>query len=202
MKSCRRILTLFVCLGAAVAWGQEFRATLTGRVVDPSDAPIPNGAVSVVNEQSNSSYSAKTDTHGNYTVPLLPPGSYSVTVTAPGFKVSKRSGVVLTVAETSALDIKLEIGGLNQEVRCVNSEGDSDQRADADRVPGGDFQRDELVLRFTVQQRDAIDRQQRERSQFWRGLPVERERAAFELSAADPVGVQVYLLKYRQDPIF
>jgi hypothetical protein len=113
-------------------WGQEFRATLTGRITDPSESPIPNAAVSVVNEQSNSPYSAKTDAHGNYTVPLLPPGSYAVTVTAPGFKVSKRSGVVLTVAETSDLDIKLEIGGLNQEV-TVTAETPVLESANGDR---------------------------------------------------------------------
>ena len=95
---------------------QEFRATLTGRVIDPSDSPVPEASVTVQNDETNVNHPTKTDAHGNYTVALLPPGNYSVTVSARGFKQTRRTGLALTVAETSTLDIKLEIGGVSQEV--------------------------------------------------------------------------------------
>ena len=107
---------LAVCFLTAALYGQEFRATLTGRIIDPSDAPVPNAVVKIQNQDTNVTFPAKSDTHGNYTAALLPPGIYSVTVTAPGFKVARREGLQLTVAETSTLDLKLEIGGINQEV--------------------------------------------------------------------------------------
>src|ERR1700722_14597585 len=113
MKSYR-LAFAGICLGAAVLCGQEFRATLTGRVVDPSDAPVPEAAVAVQNIGTNVTFNAKSDSHGNYTAILLPPGSYSVTITAKGFKTARRAPLQLTVAETSTVDFKLELGGLNQ----------------------------------------------------------------------------------------
>ncbi len=111
-RCCLLILAGFVTLHA-----QEFRATLTGRIHDPSDSPVPEAAVTVTNEATNISHPAKSDAHGNYTVALLPPGSYSVTVTATGFKQARRTGFAqCTVAETPTLDLKLELGGVNQEV--------------------------------------------------------------------------------------
>src|SRR5579871_6122541 len=99
-----------------VVYGQEFRATLTGRVVDPSDAPIANAAIAVKNEGTNISSTAKTDARGNYTVLFLPPGSYSVTVSAEGFKQAVRSGLTLTVAQTTTQDFKLELGAVTQQM--------------------------------------------------------------------------------------
>jgi hypothetical protein len=121
-----------ICFGAALLSGQDFRSTLTGRVIDPSDSPVPEAAVSIQSESTNVTYSAKSDSRGNYTAILLPPGSYSVTVTAAGFKAAKRSNMRLTVAETSTLDFKLELGGLNQEV-TVTAEVPILESASADR---------------------------------------------------------------------
>jgi hypothetical protein len=129
-RSYIAILAAGLFVGILIA--QDFRATLTGRILDPSDSPIPQAAVTVQNEGSNSAYSAKTDSHGNYTVPLLPPGAYSVSVTAPGFKVAKRSGLTLGVNETSTLDLKLEIGGVSQEV-TVTAESPILDGANGDR---------------------------------------------------------------------
>ncbi len=111
---------------------QEFRATLTGRVLDPTDSPVPNAGITVSNEGSNVSHSAKTDLHGNYTVPFLQPGTYSVTVTAAGFKVAKRTGYTLAVAETANLDLKLELGAANQEV-TVTAESPLLEASNGDR---------------------------------------------------------------------
>jgi hypothetical protein len=129
--SCCPAVACF-CLGSAILFGQEFRATLTGRIIDPSEAPVSGAAVSIRNGDTNVAYSARSDSHGNYTAALLPPGSYSVTVTAQGFKVVKESGVQLTVAETATVDFKLEIGGVNQQV-TVTAEVPVLESANGDR---------------------------------------------------------------------
>ncbi len=127
----RRLLAAF-CLSAGILCSQEFRATLTGRVTDPSGAPVSGAAIEAKNQGTNVVYPAKTDSHGNYTVLLLPPGSYSVTATAAGFKQTLRAGVSLTVAQTTTLDFTLELGAVNQEVTVTAEVGVLEQ-ANGDR---------------------------------------------------------------------
>ena len=132
MRYLRATALFALSLLAGALWGQEFRATLTGRVVDPSDAPIAGASITIKNEDTNVAYPAKTDSRGNYTVPFLPPGSYSVNASAAGFRQTVRSGLALTVAQTTTLDFKLEIGAITQEV-TVTAEAPLLEQASADR---------------------------------------------------------------------
>ncbi len=130
----KRILRTFLAFGflATVLCGQEFRATLTGRVVDPSGSPVPDAAIVVKNEATNVTYPSKTDSNGNFTVLFLPPSSYAVTVSATGFKQALRTGLQLTVAQATTQDFKLEIGAISQEV-TVSGEAPVLEQASADR---------------------------------------------------------------------
>ena len=73
----------FVCsLGL---FGQDFRATLTGNVTDPSGAAIPNAVVRATNNGTNAAKEVRTTSDGIYTIPYLDPGLYTVEITANGF---------------------------------------------------------------------------------------------------------------------
>ena len=77
----RALSLVAVILALAItSFAQEFRATLTGRVSDPNGAGVPGAKVTVRNLQTNEEKVATTEEEGNYTVPFLLPGSYSVTV--------------------------------------------------------------------------------------------------------------------------
>ena len=132
MRNCRGFALLAVSLAAGAVWAQEFRATLTGRVVDPSDAPIVDASITVKNEGTNVAYPAKTDSRGNYTVAFLPPGEYSATASAPGFRPAVRSGLPLSVAQAATQDFKLEIGAVTQEV-TVSAEAPLLEQTNGDR---------------------------------------------------------------------
>ena len=106
-------LSLFLLLSAGA---QEFRATLGGRVTDPSDAPVAAAVVTVTNAGTNVAATAKTGAQGGYSIPFLQPGVYSVTVEAPGFKKAVRGGIELSVNQSLALDFRLELGTVSQEV--------------------------------------------------------------------------------------
>ncbi|MFB3828986.1 MAG: TonB-dependent receptor domain-containing protein [Bryobacteraceae bacterium] len=110
-----RAFALAACLCAG-AVAQEFRATLTGRIIDPSGAPVPAAAVAVRNVQTNEEFTATAGGDGNFTVPFLMPGKYRVTVEAAGFKRGVREGIELHVSDRAALSIALELGEMQQAV--------------------------------------------------------------------------------------
>ena len=95
---------------------------MTGTVTDPAGAVIANAAVEVKGTDTGVPYPTVTTETGAYTVLRLPPGPYSVTVTAPGFKKLTRSGLTVDAGQTLPLDLKLEIGSAADSV-TVSAEG-------------------------------------------------------------------------------
>src|SRR5580658_8144848 len=71
-------------------------AELHGTVHDPSGAVVPNAAVTIDDPSKGFSRSTTSDSQGDYQLLLLPPGTYTVTVTATGFAKLIEKNVVLT----------------------------------------------------------------------------------------------------------
>ena len=65
------------------------------------------------------SSSAVTDRQGGYTIPLLPPGTYQATVEQSGFKKYVHGGMVVQIAQTTRLDIGLQVGAMTEAVEVV-----------------------------------------------------------------------------------
>jgi len=108
---------LFLLLGGGVAVrAQELRASISGRVADPSGSAIPGAQVVVNHVDTNVSHAAVTNEAGRYTVLFLQPGRYRTTVEAAGFKKFVRENVVLGTSERGSLDVQLELGGLTESV--------------------------------------------------------------------------------------
>jgi hypothetical protein len=108
-------LSAIVCLLPVAAYAQGV-GTLTGTVSDPSGAPIPNAAVSIVNEATHAVMNAITTSRGVYSASNLPPGIYDVTVSSSGFKELKQTGITVTIATTKILNVALQIGNTSQTV--------------------------------------------------------------------------------------
>jgi hypothetical protein len=119
-----RALTITVCLVlfSLVVFGQAGTGTITGTVTDPAGASVVNAPVEVRNTDTNVPYPTVTTDTGSYTVLRLPPGPYSVTVGAPGFKKLTRSGLAVDAGQTLPLDLKLEVGAASESV-TVTAEG-------------------------------------------------------------------------------
>lgn len=104
------LLRLFLAVAMTTAtWAQADRGTITGIVVDPGGALVPNAAVTVRNTETGTTAQTVTTDTGNFTVPGLVAGMYDVTVSAPGFGTQLQKGLRVQVAQTVRLDVALSI---------------------------------------------------------------------------------------------
>ena len=112
----KRYLAFSALFAASLLSAQEFRATLSGRVVDPSGAVIPGARVVVKNTNTGVKVETKSDKTGNYTAPFLLPGKYSVSATAAGFDTYIHDNISLQTGAKVEEDLTLKIGSDTQEV--------------------------------------------------------------------------------------
>lgn len=103
------LVSLFAAIGASL-FGQVASAELSGTVTDSSGAVIANAKVQINNIATNREHTATTDSSGSFIVPLLPPGEYTVSVDAPGFRRLVQKGLSLQVNQQARLDLTLQIG--------------------------------------------------------------------------------------------
>jgi hypothetical protein len=112
--------TALLLAAAAGVTAQEFRATVKGQVVDSSQAALPGATVSVRNQQTNEVATATTNTEGNYTIPFLKPGLYTLTVEMSGFQTHTRKDMTLEVGQTATINAQLGIAGVSEQVNVVS----------------------------------------------------------------------------------
>jgi len=93
-------------------------ATITGQVVDPQGAVIPAAKVTATNTATGVARSAITTTTGNYVIPNLSPGNYSIKVEATKFAAAE-SKVKLNVGDEQDVNFKLGIAGSTQTVEVT-----------------------------------------------------------------------------------
>jgi hypothetical protein len=113
-------------------FGQTAQATLTGRVIDSSNAAVPNVTVEVIHAETNQVVRVQTDASGVYASPFLRPGVYTVNVEAAGFKKVTRGGLALGVNQVMTVDILLEVGSVTEQV-TVTAEAPLLETSNADR---------------------------------------------------------------------
>lgn len=108
-----------VLVSTGTATAQEFRGSITGRVMDASGAVIPSAEVAAINTATNTSVWATSDDSGNYTLLFLTPGQYDVVVQAIGFKKLSKKGLEVRVGDKLTLDLMLEVGEIAETVNIT-----------------------------------------------------------------------------------
>ncbi len=108
-------LLAFALMGGS-AFAQTSAGALVGLVRDPAAAAIPRAAVTVTNTQTNVSSHLETDASGNYFVPNVTPGIYSVMCGHPGFKRVVIEPVIVSVNQTVRVDLTLPVGDTAESV--------------------------------------------------------------------------------------
>lgn len=110
-------LQLLICilLVSPIAFSQGTSASLNGVVADPSGAVIPHTLVTARNDNTNLVQTVYSNSSGVYSIAPLPPGPYSITVDAAGFKKSVEK-IILTVDQQATVNFHLQPGSQSQTV--------------------------------------------------------------------------------------
>ncbi len=112
--ACVVVAGVFLVAGAMAQ--SVATADLYGTVKDPSGAAVSNATVTARNEAQAFERTTKTDTNGNYQLPLLPPGQYTVTVEAAGFGKLVAKDVGITVGQQAEFSVTLKVAATATEV--------------------------------------------------------------------------------------
>ena len=99
-------------------------AQLSGAVKDPTGALVPNAVVTATDLTRGITRTATTDAKGAYQLLELPPGTYTLTIAAPGFARRVEQNVILTVGEQAELPIGLTLGAADATTVNVNANAD------------------------------------------------------------------------------
>jgi hypothetical protein len=122
LNACMVHLTsVLLLIGLSLpALAQQITGAVSGTVKDTQGAMISSATVKASNVATGLSRSTKTGAGGTYLIQYLPVGTYSVEVSAPGFKRFVQKSLVLTVDETQTLNITLTIGARTQTVTVTS----------------------------------------------------------------------------------
>src|SRR5688572_25353380 len=101
---------------AVPASSQPAVATLAGRIVDTQLAATPGASVTVRSLATSNRWTATSDERGRFTIPMLPPGDYSIEVSLSGFAPWRTEAVTLQVGQERHLDIQLYPGRLQEDI--------------------------------------------------------------------------------------
>ena len=112
----KQSLFALALISACLSWGQSFTAGLRGTVTDGSGANVPGAKVVATEADRNIPHTVTTDAEGRYTISGLPPGNYTLTVEANGFKKFVQQTFALAVQQQATLDVKLEIRDVSSTV--------------------------------------------------------------------------------------
>jgi hypothetical protein len=132
MRSITPRLLLIASICALPLAAQESRGALTGAVKDPQGSAVPDAEIVARQVGTNFENRTTTNVSGVYVIPFLNVGSYTLTVTAKGFKTAVKRDIQLSVGERRQVDFDLELGAVSDTV-TISASADLLDTADASR---------------------------------------------------------------------
>jgi hypothetical protein len=114
-------LLLGLLLSLPLALGQTSAGRITGIIRDASGAVIPNATVSARNSETGIVTPAASNGEGLYVLYPLPPGTYAISVDAPGFRAERIEGVMVDLEAVLSRDVRLEVMAAQRETVVVTA---------------------------------------------------------------------------------
>ena len=114
------VLVLVTC-SAGVAFAQQPFGTIVGTVTDATGAVMPGVTVTVTNTDTKTRHTVMTSASGDYSLSYVMNGIYRIEATPSGFRAAAVSGVVVGAAHTVRVDIRMELGEVQQGIEVLAS---------------------------------------------------------------------------------
>jgi hypothetical protein len=103
-----RALSCAILLSSALLAAAD--GSVSGTVTDPTHGVVPSAKVTIINSGMNFRHTVSTDPNGNYSFPELAVGAYELQVEAIGFKIYRRTNIVLDANSAIHIDVPLVVG--------------------------------------------------------------------------------------------
>jgi hypothetical protein len=113
-----RLSAAFLLAGSLLA--QTDRGTITGTVTDPSGAAVAGARVVATRTETNANFTTVTSGTGDFTIPFVPVGDYTIRVEQAGFKASVTAGLVVIAGGTLRADVTLQVGSVTEAVEVTS----------------------------------------------------------------------------------
>jgi hypothetical protein len=110
------LMALAILTFSSLAIGQANQGAIAGVVEDSSGAVVPNAKLTATEKSTGTVYTTVSSSAGQYRFPNVRIGTYDITVTATGFKSPTLTGIVVQVATTAAIDVKLSAGAVSESI--------------------------------------------------------------------------------------
>lgn len=104
-------LILFCLLCAATSFAQTSKGFVTGNVVDPNGAAVPNVNITITNTATGTTRQTVSQENGSYRLDAVDPGTYNIEASATGFNTAKNQNISVSSAQTVEVNLQLAVGG-------------------------------------------------------------------------------------------
>ncbi|MEK7723717.1 MAG: carboxypeptidase-like regulatory domain-containing protein, partial [Acidobacteriota bacterium] len=113
-------LVMILAVSALNIFGQTTNATLVGRVTDTNGANVAGAEVTATQKGTNRNQTTTTNSDGEYVLPQLAPGEYSLKASLTGFKIAFNESLILETNTTLRLNLSLEPGNISETVTITS----------------------------------------------------------------------------------
>lgn len=114
------LVGLLIAFSGTRAWGQYEDGGLIGTIHDATGAAVPNAAITVTNKNTGFELHLASNGQGDYEVPALRVGVYSIVASAPGFASSEAKNITVSVGNRQHIDLTLKVGQATSTVEVTD----------------------------------------------------------------------------------
>jgi hypothetical protein len=125
LATCTTLLLALVTLNAGLAFGQATSSgTIVGTVTDQSGAVIANATIIATDTSTKETRTTAANKAGQYVLVDVPPGTYDVSATFPGFSTDETPGLTVSVGSQTTANFKMAVGAQTTTVQVTASNAD------------------------------------------------------------------------------